>query len=410
MIKWGLLCVFLLVAGNFPLTAKSLSTSDYLKLEEKDKQKLIQKYIKLDKDGTSKVNLRFYELFSNCDSEATIETAVKMDEFYEKFSRIFKGSFKNRKKPQLFCLADKASYSRVISDYTQGYVNAGWSAGMFISIGTKGALFADFSVGSEVQETLFHEGTHQLMSSYTGGAKIPVWLDEGIATNFESWEIQRSAIQNLHRTAFDSGRRYGLFQQYNETSELPLDELLNMTSKEWSESTKPGPNYSMSWLMVNTLLLSDSGKKLINAWMTGFRKKTTLDKMLSSKSKAVLKTMITNHYRKFLLPLHKVCLPAVEQKPDYASFIKALESYTGGEKNEHPILTYYRVTLNPDLSIKEKLSQLSKLERESVQHPNLFGEMARLCFEAQDKFKGIRYQKLAMREDPLNDSLVNLQE
>ena len=81
------LCFLLLFSC---LSAKSLSTLELKKLKESDRQKLIDKYIKLNSRNRAKVNLRFYELYSDCDSDRTLETAVMMDEFYEKFSKNYK--------------------------------------------------------------------------------------------------------------------------------------------------------------------------------------------------------------------------------------------------------------------------------------------------------------------------------
>lgn len=399
---------FLLVLGQ--VFGKTLTTLDLEQLDESAREKLIKKYIKLDEKGRAKINLRFYELFSDCDNDTTIETAVKMDEFYEKFSKIFKGRFKYTNKPQLYCLPSKGSYSEAISRYTDGAINAGWSAGMFISIGQKGALFADFSLTAQVQETLFHEGTHQLMFSYTGGNRGSVWFEEGIATNFESWDIHRSAFQNLHRTVFDSNRRHTLFQLYDHTAELPIGELLNMSSEAWSSSNKPGPNYSMAWLMVNSLLLDEQGKKILNQWMTGFRKGSSMESMLGDKAQAYIKDLVHQHYRSFLLPLHRVCIPAKENGVEYSVFEEQLNQYIEDPKKEHPMITYYRIELNPKFSDDDKISALSKLEREEVFHPDLLSSLARLYVKTNNKIKARRYVGMAQREDPLDESLSALLE
>jgi len=333
-----------------------------------------------------------------------------MDDFYEKFSKIFKGKFKNTQKPLLYCLPTKTKYKNEISQYSKGYIDAGWSAGMFISRGDDGALFADFSVGAEVQETLFHEGTHQLFSSYTGGANVPIWFNEGLATNFESWEIQRSAIQNLHRTLFDSDRRYILFQLYDEKSLLPLDELFKMSSSTWSESSKPQNNYALAWLMVNTLLLEEQGKKILDQWMTGFRQNKTLEQMMNQKLNDHITAMIHDHYRKVLLPLHRLCIPARQTKSDYAQFIEQLDTYTQAGLEEHPFIRFYRIDLDPTLSDQQRIEGMLKLEKEAVFHPELFPTLARLYFKIDDQIKAKRYLGLAKREDPLDHSLLSLME
>jgi hypothetical protein len=383
---------------------------DLEKLDETAREKLIKKYIKLDKNGRTRINLRFYELFSDCDNDTTIETAVMMDEFYEKFSKIFKGRFRYTNKPQLYCLPSKGSYAEEISRFTNGSVNAGWSAGMFISIGQKNALFADFSLTAQVQETLIHEGAHQLMFSYTGGNRGSVWFEEGIATNFESWDIHRSAIQNLHNTVFDSKRRYTLFQLFEKEAELPVYELLDMSSNAWASSNKPGPNYSMAWLMVNSLLLDEQGKKILNQWMTGFRKGKSMDSMLGGKARDYIKDLVHQHYRAFLLPLHRVCIPAKENEVDFVQFEEQLNEFIKDPKKEHPMITYYRIDLNPELNDDQKISEFSKLEREEVFHPELIATLARLYVKTGNKLKARRYVSLAQREDPLDESLKNLLE
>lgn len=399
---------FLLMLGQ--VFSKTLTTLDLEQLDEADREKLIKKYIKLDKNGRARINLRFYELFSDCDNDTTIETAVMMDEFYEKFSKIFKGKFRYTNKPQLFCLPSRGKYGEEIARFTNGSVDAGWSAGMFISIGQENALFADFSLSAQVKETLIHEGTHQLMFSYTGGNRGSVWFEEGIATNFESWDIHRSAIQNLHRTVFDSKRRHTLFQLYDKEAELPVFKLLDMSSNAWSSSTKPGPNYSMAWLMVNSLLLDEQGKKILNQWMTGFRKDKTMESMLGDRSREYMNDLVHQHYRSFLLPLHRVCIPAEENGMEFSAFEERLNEYIEDPQKEHPMITYYRIALNPELDDDKKISAFSKLEREEVFHPELIAALAKLYVKTGNRLKSRRYVTLAQREDPLDESLNNLLE
>jgi len=101
---------------------------------------------------------------------------------------------------------------------------------------------------------LAHEGLHQYLEA-TRGARIPAWLNEGLATRFEAFELDAD-----NRPIFDARRNYlrlnGLRSAMNADARAPLEEILSTHAgvEIRKESSHVRGYYSQVWSLVLYLL------------------------------------------------------------------------------------------------------------------------------------------------------------
>ena len=103
--------------------------------------------------------------------------------------------------------------------------------------------------GQHAYPIIFHEFAHSLIDSTIAG--VPVWLNEGLAeyySTFETRDAGRSAVVGLADASHVLSLR-------SETL-LPLPELLKVThaSPAYNEGSKRGMFYAQSWALVHYLI------------------------------------------------------------------------------------------------------------------------------------------------------------
>ena len=102
MVKKMVILVLFLLSTNI-IHAGRLTYEKFLELNDDQKQKVAQRYVK--KDGEYfKVILSSYLVYCNVDPVYTVQMAVLMDDFYKRFSNVFKERFIIRKRPKLYVL------------------------------------------------------------------------------------------------------------------------------------------------------------------------------------------------------------------------------------------------------------------------------------------------------------------
>lgn len=99
---------------------------------------------------------------------------------------------------------------------------------------------------------VFHEYAHLLISNVS--RNVPVWLNEGLAEYYSTYEMQNGGRQAVLGRAIPS-HLYTL----NDTSLLPLDQLLNVAhdSPLYNEGERRSVFYAQSWALTHMLLLGE---------------------------------------------------------------------------------------------------------------------------------------------------------
>jgi tetratricopeptide (TPR) repeat protein len=115
------------------------------------------------------------------------------------------------------------------------------------------ALVAD---GNDARfRVIFHEYAHLLVSNT--GQRVPVWLNEGLAEYYSTFELQRGGRDAVIGRIIESH-----IQRLNETPLLKLPDLLNVTddSPLYNEGNRRSVFYAQSWALTHLLFRSEPSR------------------------------------------------------------------------------------------------------------------------------------------------------
>ena len=93
---------------------------------------------------------------------------------------------------------------------------------------------------------IFHEYAHLLISNT--GQRVPLWLDEGLAEYYSTFELQRGGREAIIGRIIE-----GHLQDLNQTALLKLPELLNTThdSPLYNEGSRRSVFYAQAWALTH---------------------------------------------------------------------------------------------------------------------------------------------------------------
>jgi hypothetical protein len=93
---------------------------------------------------------------------------------------------------------------------------------------------------------IFHEYAHLLISNT--GQRVPVWLNEGLAEYYSTFELQRGGREAIIGRIIE-----GHLQALNQTTLLKLPELLNLThdSPLYNEGSRRSVFYAQAWALTH---------------------------------------------------------------------------------------------------------------------------------------------------------------
>lgn len=404
-----LCCLLLNASASF--TGERITYEDFLQMDEEKQKKAANKSVK--KNGAYfSLDYGNYITLTDKDPLYTLRMTVLMDDFYHSFSKVFIGEFKLKSRPTIYVLSDQAAYATALMETMQ--ISAGWSAGMYARRGSKGSLFANASYGEEeLVNILFHEGTHQLLHMYTGGS-IPVWFNEGLATNFESFELTRSPENNRANSLYRSDRIFTLASIYPDKGYVRFNRLKEISSQEWSMSKNPDANYASAWVACNFFLGTEDGKALLNLLIKGFRSGTKASSILNQKMVDNIEKVMATYIEERILPNLKygrTILEAMlhgESKKAEPMIKKMLAEYPRSKEAEF-FSAWHGVQNGTDaVANLAILTALSK--NKNFEHPELDFAMAQACAATGDFVKAISYTKAAIKgnfKHPLAPGFLN---
>ncbi len=288
------------------LPARAVSYAEYLKLPEAEQRNLIRKFVREDGNGYSLVAATRYKVHSKMDQEFLLRWAIRMDDYYEKFSGIFVGPFKLRGQPELYIFPDLRSYREFVNSL--GF-SAGWSAGMYVQ--PKKLLLGQNSDGEAfLKLTLFHEGTHQLLHYYLGHENIPPWFNEGVACNFETWDENATLGENIQAGTLISQRRDQVCRTFDSPDFLGVEALFALDQRGWNSSENPGQNYAEAWAIINFFFNTDRGQKNFNKILKAISNGADLNKAIPKDARINLEKEWYADIRSRLIPYNRFIAPA----------------------------------------------------------------------------------------------------
>ena len=386
---------------------RTVTFAAYQALGEAERQKLARRYVR--KAGEYwQVQLASYLVRTDISEQNALALAVKMDEFYRKFTRVFVGPFRTRARPELFVLKDTAAYQSTIWTWSEGRMSApGWSAGMFAYVGHRYALFGCAKWGDErLYKTLFHEGTHHLLRFYIG-VEFPRWFNEGVATNFETWDVDFSSERNVYEEIWRServGYLYGMATGKIKGMEAKPDLIALMASgdEQWLDSASPHPLYAQAWGFVNFLLSSGAtGQRNFNVLIRAFRSGQQLRKVLPTHIRMALASQYNAYISEVIIPHCEFSRPiaGLLGKGSIADATKVLEVALGKHPGNTELLFFNGFLALRAGKAKEAYGMLKPLEKRFPRHPLLMRILGEAALASGDRFKARKWLKLAVGED-----------
>lgn len=388
----------IVLCSAFCSYGKDITYDDYLKLSDKKISRAVKRLVKKE-GGYYTVKQGRYYVHTDISPEKALQIAILMDDFQNRFSKVFRGSFKISRQAQVYLLGSKESYAKSLSEYSSGRIDAGWSAGMYTYRGSKGALFGDGSYGDEeVINIFFHEGTHQLLHYYLARNNIPVWFNEGMATNFESWSLNRSPENNRANAIYVSRRPLLLKEIYPDNGFVPFSRLIDISSEEWLSSSNPHNNYSSAWVACNFFLSSSDGREFLNILI---RKLRSSSKNINLENDLVKKIELKiNEYVEQVLVPHIKYTRAIKDwllDKDFSS-VKSLLDRMAEEYPDNREYLFYKFWYEVEQGNADDtmIKSILELEGNDFEDPCLYLTLAKAYKITGDIDKARKYAKDAL--------------
>lgn len=381
-----------------PTSGQRLRYNRYLAVEAKEKAKLVDRLVQRDYNkGYWTVVQSKYRIYCSISAEYTLRTAVLMDDFYAKFSKLFKGSFRIHTQPTVYVFADATGFRSFLK--TKG-IEPGFAAGLYIF--PLRMLVAHRGFGdATLKQLLFHEGTHQLLHAYMGEKRLPIWINEGLATNFETWDLERNFSENAKLSIVFSEWRRIVAKAYAAKKVYTLERLISFTDKSWLQSSSPDLNYSMAWSFTNSLLSTPKGRKKLSVILTGMLDRSYLERILSPRAQKRLQADWHEDVKMRIVPYDRFIVPALllSQQKRYQQSLALFE--TG--LDDFPKLIdgrFYRgYILSQAGRYDAALSDLRAVERTDPDFPGLYRLLGRIYLTTKNLSKARIYLLKAAKQD-----------
>jgi hypothetical protein len=381
------LAVAVLLAIPSAARAERVTYARYRAMTEDEKGALARRYAR-PAGHYHRVTLRTYVVHCDAGAETAVRMAVLMDDFHRRFSAVFRRKFRVRERPALYVLKDPASYARAYAVFSEGGKAPEWATGMFVVRGKRSALFGLMSPDeAALTRVLFHEGTHQLLYGYTGRF-LPVWFNEGVATNFETWEIARATDNNVANALHASGRADVAARIYPDKGYVPFRKLTAISRRAWHDAEDPGANYASAWAAVNFLLSTKGGQGFFNRLLGGYRAGRAQDTVLPPAVAADLEKRVNAYVEQTVVPhvLHgRGVLRLLRAGREDAA--RAAAAAMAKQYPENREAAFYRAWLD-GLAGGEKtaasVAAIRALERQGFTHPELLFALAHVAARGGD--------------------------
>ncbi|MFW6159020.1 MAG: hypothetical protein ACOC8E_06645 [Planctomycetota bacterium] len=212
-----------------------------------------------------------YLIKTDVDARMAAEAALYMRRFHDAFRSFIKPEPKLDATPVVYLFKDRATYQEAVR--RRGHLQLARAGGGYVGGDDRSELFTYQShpgkgFAAYPKEVLRHEGAHQLLAYVLGGARIPVWYDEGVATFFEGWQVEKSVEQNLKRLRLVHPAFPRIRKTYGTPKFKDLIYVMNLTHRTWvpdeyGEVTEQ--HYAEVESFMTFLLLSPKGRRFFAA-------------------------------------------------------------------------------------------------------------------------------------------------
>lgn len=206
----------------------------------------------------------------NVRTDVSAMFAIELTCFLELFEKQFlevtqikrEAQVKARLSAKVF--AKESDYRAIFNDGSRGYFR--WR----YDFKDNTPEFSEFTLYSFVEKPeekdfkafyhpiLLHEGTHMMLQRFSGTNKLPVFLNEGLATYFQFWNLRKNLGENLQQRKNASFFRKLMLERLRSDKAYTADlaTLLKIEDKNWN-TDKMGPlakfNYAQGEAFIEAL-------------------------------------------------------------------------------------------------------------------------------------------------------------
>ncbi len=199
--------------------------------------------------GWLRIQSKNFQLVGSADEKSLRGTATRLEQFRHVFTQLFPQMKFNSPIPtRVVVFKDKKTFDQ--------FKTIEWAAGFF-QPGEEVNYIVLSAEGNETENytTIFHEYTHFLTDNSLGRAKIPPWLNEGIAEYYERFSIEddrKVTLGGLNQShlLLLRGAQFIPFETFFATDYYTL----HRQSKESAQHF-----YAQSWLLLHYLLQGNGG-------------------------------------------------------------------------------------------------------------------------------------------------------
>jgi len=230
-----------------------------------------------------------YVIKTDIDAQFAAEAAVYMNRFYVAFRSFFRPKPKVRTVPTVYFFKNRETYKAYVKRFNSDkLLNAGGfyrgrpgRSELFCWHNRPGTGFVGFP-----RRVIRHEGAHQLLSYILGSHRIPVWYNEGVATFFEGWNVEKPRDWNLANLEKTNTRFAVIRRTFGTEDFLDLHHLVRLNSKTWVPDgfgKKTLLHYAEVQSFMTFLLVSKNGRKFFTVIFKAIAQGTDPSRMLSRK-------------------------------------------------------------------------------------------------------------------------------
>lgn len=323
-------------------------------------------------------------------------------------------------KPQVFVRSTKEGYHASLREY--GTRAPEWSVGLFYSYGSKAALFGyDYAAARDTGDgdneekrkdrdvllsTMLHECTHQMVY-YHIGYDVPLWFNEGLATNMETYDMAMNMKANLYNAMYKNNRADGAVIFLEEGKLKSFRQVFTISSAQWSaaQGDDVHSNYITSWAACNFFFTTKRGRKFVGDMIKQMCSGGTaaVNKMFTQKNLDDIDGLIREHIKTVILPACKFGRPIrkVINEGDFETAAKYVEKMKEEfpESNEMKFYAAWLDIVNendPKTAVKVVQDMLDKTD---FFHPEANYVLALGYFAAGDNIKGAKALKDAQKNN-----------
>ena len=226
------------------------------------------------KDNWISVQSKNFFLVGNASEKEVRQVAIRLEQFRDVFSRLFKGmNFTSPVPTTVIVFKSDSSYKpfKPLADgktvAVGGYFQAGPDVN-YITLTIEKRAENPYAI-------IFHEYVHLLVNNSLGKTSAPPWFNEGIAEYYSTFDIEDD------RKVFLGNLISNHLELLRNTRLLPLDQLfaVDYHSLERNKHDARGLFYAQSWALIHYLIQGNEGKRTpqLSRFVDLLRAKTPLE-------------------------------------------------------------------------------------------------------------------------------------